>query len=78
MHIFCRIKWSIKHNQEKWYGSSALLCTNITYGESACSFIPIQWIAYHCTYGHLDVVIPPHRTSQKVFVAIPIQLKYSF
>ena len=76
MHIFCRIKWSIKHNQQKWYGSSALLCTNITYGESACSFIPIQRIAHHCAYGHLDVVIPPHRTSQKVFVAIPIQLKY--
>ena len=55
-----------------------LLNTNITYGESACSFIPIQRIAHHCAYSHLDVVISPHRTSQKVFVAIPIQLKYSF
>ena len=77
-HIFCRINWFIKHNQERYYGSSALLCKDITYAESACSFIPIQRIACRCAYGRLDVVIPPYCTSEKVFVAIPIQLKYSF
>ena len=76
-HIFCRIEWYVKHTQARWYGSSATLCTTITYASTPCSFMPIQRIAHRCAYGKLDIVIPPHHSSEKVLVAIPVHLKYS-
>lgn len=76
-HIFCRIEWYIKHTQARWYGSSATLCTTITYAPTPCLFMPIQRIAHRCAYGKLDIVIPPHHSSEKVLVAIPVYLKYN-
>lgn len=75
-HILCRIEWYIKHCQANWYGTSAILCTNITYATCAYSFMPVQRILHRCAYGKLDVVIPPRSTSEQVVVAIPVHLKY--
>lgn len=75
-HVFCFVDWYIKHSQENWYGASAKVCTNITYADSACSYMPIQRIAHRCAYGKLNVTISQH-SNEEIFVAIPIDLKYS-
>jgi len=75
-HILCRIEWYIKHPQANWYGTSAILCTNMTYATCAYSFMPIQRILHRCAYGKLEVVISPRSTSEQVVVAIPVHLKY--
>ena len=75
-HVFCFVEWYIKHSQENWFGVSAKVCYNITYAESACSYIPIQRLAHRCAYGKINVTIPP-RNSEELFIAIPIELKYS-
>ena len=43
-HIFCKIDWHIKHVQANWYGTSAILCTNMTYAMCPYSFMPVQRI----------------------------------
>ena len=75
-HVFCIIEWYIKHNSDNWYGTSAMTCTNITYTESSCSFLPIQRISHRCAYGNLKVIIPPRVSEEDIFVAIPIDLKF--
>jgi len=74
-HLFCLVDWYAKHPREDWYGYSAIVCYNFTLSESDCSFMPIQRILGRCAYGKLEVIIPP-RASEKLFVAIPITLKY--
>ena len=64
-HVFCIMDWYIKHIQEHWYGISATMCTNITYAESSCSYLPIQRICYRCAYGNLKVTIPPRHSDRK-------------
>ena len=76
VHIFCRIEWYIKHSQANWYGTSAILCMNMTYTMCAYSFMPIQRILYRCAYGKLEVAIPLRSTSEQLVVVIPVQLKY--
>lgn len=76
-HIFCFIDWYIKHSQENWYGASAKVCNNIKYADSDCSFMPIQRIAHRCAYGKLNVTIPPRHSKEEIFIAIPVDLKYS-
>ena len=75
-HVFCIMDWYIKHSQEHWYGISATMCTNITYAESSCSYLPIQRICHRCAYGNLKVTIPPRHSDEEVFVAIPVNLKF--
>ena len=77
VHIFCQVEWYMKHDKANWYGLSAILCRNITYGTAASSYIPIQRIAHRCAYGRLDIVIPPHQFTERVLVAIPVHMKYS-
>lgn len=77
IHIFCQVEWYMKHDKSNWYGLSAILCRNITYGTAANSYIPIQRIAHRCAYGRLDIVIPPHRFTERALVAIPVHMKYS-
>jgi len=77
VHVFAHIHWYVKHNQANWYGTSAKLCTNITYTSAACSFMPVQRVLHRCAYGKLDVVIPPNTMSEKVLVAIPIHMKFT-
>ena len=64
-HVFCIMDWYIKHIQEHWYGISATMCTNITYAESSCSYLPIQRICHRCAYGNLKVTIPPRHSDRK-------------
>ena len=75
-HIFCKIDWHIKHVQANWYGTSAILCTNMTYAMCPYSFMPVQRILHRCAYGRLEVVLPPRSRSEQVVVAIPVHLKY--
>lgn len=77
IHTFCRIKWYIKHTQANWYGTSAIMCTNIIHAMCTYLLMPIQWILHQCAYGKLNIVIPPRSTSEQVVVAIPVHLKYS-
>lgn len=76
VHILCKVEWHIKHPQANWYGTSALLCTNMTHSMSAHSFMPIQRILHRRAYGRLEVMIPPRNTNEIVIVAIPVHLKY--
>ena len=76
-HIFCQIDWYVKHNQENWFGMSAVMCKNFTYVDSPCCFMPIQRIANKCAHGILKIIIPPNHSSEEVFIAIPIDLKYT-
>ena len=74
-HIFCLIDWYMKHPCAIHYGSSAIVCTPITYCSAPCQFMPIQRIFKRCAYGKLDVALRGHVTEQ-VIVAIPIHLNY--
>lgn len=76
IHIFCVLKWNIKHTHAGHYGTSAIVCTPITCCSGACQYMPIQRIAHHCAHGKLNVTFT--RSPEEVMVAIPINLKYSF
>ena len=45
-HIFCQVKWYIKHHQKGYFGASAIVCIPITYVENSCSYMPIQRISH--------------------------------
>lgn len=75
-HIFCVTEWYIKHLHKNHFGSSAIMCTPITYGAAPCQLMPIQRISNRCAHGKLNVNIL-HHTSEQVMVAIPINLNYS-
>ena len=45
-HIFCQVKWYMKHHQAGYFGTSAFVCIPITYAVNSCSFMPIQRISH--------------------------------
>ncbi|XP_065892408.1 uncharacterized protein [Dysidea avara] len=53
--VFCFVEWYMKHSRENFYGTSATTCTNITFSESLCSYLPIQRISKRCAYATLKV-----------------------
>lgn len=77
-HILCQVEWCIQHEEKNWYGVSATVCTLMKHAINSCSFLPVQRIACRCAHGQQDIIIPPNHCYEKVLVAIPICLKYSF
>ena len=76
-HVFCEVHWYIPHSHKGYYGSSAIVCTPITYSTSSCSFIPIQRISHQCSYAKLKVVIPPRQSCEQIIVVVPIKSNFS-
>ena len=77
-HVFCQIEWCMKHFKKDWYGASTTIYTTMKYAINACSFMPVQRIAYRCAYGKLNITFPPRCFDEQVLVIIPIHLKYAF
>lgn len=72
-HVFCEVHWYMQHSHKGHYGSSAIVCTPITYATSSCSFIPIQRISHQCSYAKLNVTIPPHHSCEQIIVVVPVK-----
>lgn len=76
-HIFCQVQWYIKHHQTGYFGTSAIVCTPITYAANSASYMPIQRISHRCSYAKLPVTIPPRHVSEELLVAVPINSNFS-
>lgn len=74
-HLFCYVHWKKIHQHADWCGVSARLCTDIFETPSACSFLPVQRIAYRCAHATLPMDFTTHK--ETVFAACPIPIKYS-
>ena len=76
-HVFCEVHWYIQHSHKRHYGSSAIVCTPITYAACSCSFIPIQRVSHQCSYAKVNVTIPPRHSSEQIIVAVPMKSNFS-
>lgn len=74
-HTFAYVRWKQLHEHRDWCGTSATVCTNVFEFPSACCFIPVQRIFCRCAYITLPVRF--RDSTETVFVASPVLLKYS-
>ena len=76
-HIFCRVQWYQYHNYPEYFGSSAIVCTNIYEVEGPCCFLPLARVSNRCAAGEIEIDFDPPLGTDKVFVAIPLPFNYN-
>ena len=74
-HIWAYVHWKQSHRNRDYFGRSAIVCEESVEECSACCFIPVQRIACRCAYATMPVQFED--ITETVFIACPIQMKYS-
>ena len=74
-HVLAYVCWKQRHPSEDWYGISATVCVNMNEPPSTWSLIPVQRIHSICVHSVVDVEIAG--LGEKVFIAVPIPVKFS-
>lgn len=76
-HIFCRVQWHQYHTHPTYFGSSAIVCTNLTETEDLCCFLPLKRISSRCAVGNMKIDFGPPLGEDSALVAIPLILNYN-
>ena len=77
LHQTTRIFHKDNHHQTGYFGTSAVVCTPITYAANSASYMLIQRPSHRCSYAKLPVTIPPRHVSEELLVAVPINSNFS-
>ena len=76
LHLFCYVLWKQTHPNSRFFGQSAIVCSDLYEPLSACSFLPALRILGKCAHAKLPIDLGSH--TETLFVACPIPLKYIF
>ena len=74
-HIWAYVHWKQSHRNRDYFGRSAIVCEESFEECSVCCFILVQRIACRCAYATMPVQFED--ITETVFIACPIQMKYS-
>ena len=74
-HVFAYVLWKQPHRNRDYFGTSAIVCEQSFEQPNACCFIPVQRIACRCAHATMPVKFDD--ITETVFVACPIQIKYT-
>lgn len=69
-HVFAYVNWKKRHPKEDWYGSSAIVCTELNELSGSSSFLPVQRILFRCAHAVIKI------DDESLFVACPIPVKF--
>ena len=76
-HLFCRVRWCQYHIYPEFFGSSAIVCTNLFEVEGPCCFLPLSRVSNRCAARDIEVDFDPPFGTDRVFVAIPLPFNFN-
>ena len=72
-HVFAYVYWKKQHSNESWFGTSAVVCTDL-FDLNMNPFLPVQRIANRCAHATLKVKLDSY--THNSYVVCPIPVKY--